>query len=212
MPDSLAYLDKLHRAEYASFSLANLLGHFGYEKYVSPPMDEGLSRELIPDALTYNLQDSFGAVKLVQKSGMLHEVIALLQLHGSRFDAPTRASMGSINACVTQGVCLSRNLKLHCLQLVPFHPWYGGAVDKPLLDFSSMYPSILMYGLLSADTFKVAPHHVLPSRRHMPVQLDSRVSYRIKKNPSLDRMAAYPSILSKGLLLQVCHWAPFWSV
>lgn len=175
--DTLFYLDKLHRSDYTSLSLANLAKHLSLPlKLGSPGFRINPEDDMYPIAqmLEYNMHDAWLHIAVAVKTNCIDEMACLCSVTKSPFEDISRFISGSMvtSLLVSEGVARSYIVDWAEPDVPMFMRYKGGLVIEPdtglhknvcVYDIKSMYPSIMMNLRVSQENILSTPDEHLAS-------------------------------------------------
>ncbi|KAJ3318127.1 DNA polymerase 1 [Boothiomyces sp. JEL0866] len=165
--DTHWYIDKVHRSEYDSLSLDTIAIKLGLPgKHPSPEMQVDLtSKHDLTEMIYYNIVDSFLHMQVAIDSKCITEVIMLSKNSRSPLSDCSRYITGTISACLMSYFAYTRGQILDWSEdRIKYQKIEGAKVFNPLpgyhklvtiLDFASMYPSVMSSLNLSLETTEV---------------------------------------------------------
>ncbi|KAK3258544.1 hypothetical protein CYMTET_32403 [Cymbomonas tetramitiformis] len=160
--DAYAFLDKTQRGSYSSMRLdvvARQLGLGGKTRQVISPGDTHEDFRLAAD---YNLNDSRLASLVWSKTSCCHSVTALCKVFACRPTDAVRYNTGVMTSCMMAHRLTWRG-KVMDWRECDAMPYQGGLVLQPalghhrhvaVLDFASMYPSVMCLANISHETIR----------------------------------------------------------
>jgi DNA polymerase elongation subunit (family B) len=162
--DTHWFLDKVHRSEYESLSLDSIAIELGLEgKSEQPslaiPMD---SNQDVTKLVYYNIHDSFLHLAVGVKSGCADEVLTLSKYFKCPLTDSTRYITGTMVSTMISSYALSQGKVLDWSEdaftdmkvegALVLRPRVGYSSNVTLMDFASMYPSIMLSLNISPET------------------------------------------------------------
>ncbi|KAJ3409523.1 hypothetical protein HDV05_004414 [Chytridiales sp. JEL 0842] len=162
--DTLWFLNKVHRSDYESLSLdeiARTHGLAGKSKQPSLNIDTTTDCN-VTEIVLYNMFDAYLHLKVAIESGCIDEICSLSQYLKCPLIDSTRYITGTMAACAMSSYALASNRVLdwspeaditkRVLGALVVEPTRGYHSDVICLDFSSMYPSVMIAANISGET------------------------------------------------------------
>jgi hypothetical protein len=158
------FLDKVHRSDYESLSLDSIAIELGLEgKSEQPslaiPMD---SNQDVSRLVYYNIHDSFLHLAVGVKSGCADEILTLSKYFKCPLTDSTRYITGTMVSTMVSSYALSQGKVLDWSEdaftdmkvegALVLRPRTGYSSNVTLMDFASMYPSIMLSLNISPET------------------------------------------------------------
>ncbi|KAJ3219738.1 hypothetical protein HK099_004578 [Clydaea vesicula] len=165
--DTYWYLDKTHRSDYESLRLDDIAEKHGLGgKVTAPPMNIDVNDDShdLTDMIYYNMYDSYLHMAIAIKSGCLDEIITLSAFSKCPTFDSARYLTGTMAATLVSSLSLASgkimdfspdprtSIRIEGARV--FEPKLGYHKDILLLDFSSLYPSIMIATNISTETVK----------------------------------------------------------
>jgi DNA polymerase I len=166
--DTYHYLSKLHGGEYESLSLKSLAERFkltskmAVETFDISHDDDDID---ITDMIMYNVTDSYLHVAVALESRMIEEVYAMSVAFRSPLNDITRFISGTLVGLLKSSYARENGLVLQWYsEPTSLHKYKGGHVQTPIpgaykniavLDFSSLYPNIVISANISPEVVRV---------------------------------------------------------
>jgi len=164
--DLYVYLNKTQRSSYSSLSLnAVCLKVLGEGKAPEVDVVEGCDEMTVMKAIMYNAKDSHLVMLAWKMTGTEDQVVALCELNCCDPLDACRYVTGVMMSCMVANRLLRRNMRMDWSPC-KYVAYKGGELifDTPgvwrniaVLDYKSMYPSIVIAGNISPETIIVLP-------------------------------------------------------
>lgn len=163
--DAYVYMDVVYRSKFASLSLGAVAKDLGLDGKGSMPTKSELStKEGRMAHVRYNLKDSQLTAQVFEKLDIARQLIALCSVMKSAMVDVCRYTTGTMMACMISSYALSEGQTMswsRCSHIMD--RFEGGLVLDPVLghwknvvivDFSSMYPTIMLSCHISHDNIE----------------------------------------------------------